>query len=823
MKRIETKFSRWSLSYEGGKKIPASVPGDIHADLFKAGIIPDPYVGENQKESKWVSETDFTYSAIFLTTDEMKEAEVVNLVFKGIDTFSEIYLNGHLLGETENMFLAYSYNIKPYLNLVGPNKLEVRMLSTRKKMDQIDTKGYFACFNLARIFVRKAQCHFGWDWAPDLIGYGIWDEVYFEAGSQYEIEDVRVVADDKGNLILQSTLNYDVAAIYDNDNMTYVEGSAVKKDGDTLRYYVSEVPFGEVKLFDEKEVIGKQTFAAKKFEKPALWWPKELGRANLYNYRVELVRGGRVIDSKEGRFGFRSVELLQEPLDKDDLGFRFKINGVDLFVRGTNWVPCECFTGLANTKKYERLLTLAKDANVNVVRVWGGGVYEKDSFYDLCDEMGLLVWQDMMFACADIPDDHPEFVENVTKELEYQVKRLRNHPSIFYWTGGNEKTGTYGRCVTHGDYFTNVIERGIVMGLDPTRPYGVQSPSSWADIGNDIHSGESHHNSFERASWGDMHQYRSYVAEDKVPFVSECAVMGPNSLESFKKFMPEDKLWPINELWHERLMNNPYGAKTDFFADRQFNYAKDLYGEPKSIEDFTAKMGMVEKECLRVELEYARSNKGFCNGILNWMFDDIWPSATWAIVDYYGEPKQTYYQLKRSFAPHLVTFVYDGKDTNLVVVNDLPKLWKTKVIYGKKSLDGKVLEEKSVDVSLKNGVLRLPLDFLDDEESYLYAEYMDGQEKKSIIYSTSLWSGVRLESDYAVEAKAISSRKVEVTIRAKKLAKNVYVHLKDNYAYSFSDNYFDVEAGQSKTILVSSSRSIDPKAIEVTDYAKEIR
>ncbi len=816
---MRVKLSEWTISFDG-KTIPAQVPGDITMDLYNAGLVKNPYFGLDYKDVEWVARRDFTYKTVIFADDKTLENESVSLVFDGVDVFADVYLNGVRLGSTENMFLRYSYEIRDLLRK-GENELTVEMRSTLAAMDKIDSTGYNATFNKERVFVRKAQCHFGWDWAPKICAYGIWNDVYTECGSKQKINDVYVVADDKGNAAFFTELNYNVNGVYD-DLGAEVKGSYEEKLNDKLHFYVSDKPFGEATVRKTVEVTGKKNFACFANKSAELWWPVGYGEQPLYNYRVELERGGKIISVKSGRFAYRSVNLKEEPKGDSLYGYRLQINGVDVFVKGSNWVPIECFTGVVKDDKYRRLVSLAKDGNFNMLRVWGGGIYEKDIFYDLCDELGLMVWQDMMLACADIAEDNAEWVSNMLAEVDYQVKRLRNHPSLVYWCGGNEKTGCYGRCITKGEFFTDVTMRGFVTNLDRTRPFAKQSPCSWTDLGNDISSGESHHNSFEAALAEGMDKYRALIARDIVPFVSEAALMGPNSVETTSKIYPPDKLWPMNEIWNDRLMKNPYSTSMMTFADRELYYAETLYGKAKNLTDFTFKGMTAHAEGMRAEAEFTRSNKGVSSGFMNWMYSDIWPQGTWATVDYYCEPKQVYYQMKRSYAPVLVTFVQnaDGK-TELVVINDGLTPVNIDITYGVRTLSGETLSEETASVkNLRNGARKFVTGLTCKANEYLYIEYTVDGRKHTNVYSPSMWSDCSFDGDYEVKTKQIDEKHATVTIAANKFAKGVFVHLKDNYKYRYDDNYVDVQAGESRTINVTGDEPFDVNDVIIDDFAK---
>jgi len=795
-------LKNWNLLYKD-KVIPASVPGDITIDFYKANLIDNPYYALNYQKCAWIGRTDFTYQYHLEISKEQLESESINLIFKGIDLFSEIFANGVSLGSTKNMFLLYAFELKEHLH-VGHNVIEVKMKSTLNAADKIDTTGYYSIFNEPRIFLRKTQCHFGWDWAPKICGYGIWDDAYIVFGSKYRIDNVQVVSDLDGSVSMFARLNYNIRKMVHADGTVAKE--AVPFENDTLRYSVSSKPNGNEYVSKEVTVNGNKNICGIKINDPKLWWPIGYGDHPLYNYKVELIRDGKVIDVKEGKFAFRKVELKENATYlADTLGFKFYINNQPIFIKGSNWVPIECFTGVVEDQKYKDLISLAHDNNFNMLRVWGGGMYEKDIFYDTCDEQGMLVWQDMCFACADIPEEDKDFVDNSIKEIEYQIERLRNHPSIIYWCGGNEKTGCYGLAVTHGDFFVNNLLYGVIMNLDNTRPYKRQSPVSHTDVGNDKTSGESHHNVFEMSLVDGMNTYRKSLNKQIVPFVSECAVMGPCSLQGMKKIFPKENLWPMDYMWKDRFMENPYGSVPMDFPHREAEYAKQLYGEPKDLEDFIPKGMMAHAEALRAEIEFARAHKGINSGILNWMYTDIWPSGTWSIVDYWLEPKQAFYQMKRSFKSIYVSF-FEGKDekTKLFAVNDTLLTVNLGVHVYCKTYDGKVVFDQEVTIEgLDNECSEVvELNFQPKPNTYLTAEYKVVGQKQKTIYSPAFYSDSKCGDDF--EWKLVNENKdsFDISVKANSFVKSLFINLEDNCKYLFSDNYLDLETGESATIHI---------------------
>ena len=792
-------LSIWHLQ-GNGQTIPAKVPGDITIDFLNAGLIKDPYILENYKEAEWVGRENFSYVTTFDLSKEELEKPSHILVFEGIDLFADIYLNGTLLGKTKNAFIEYRFDVSSLVKAKG-NILEVKMHSTLNAADKINTDGYFVTFNKPRIFLRKPQCHFGWDWAPKICAYGITGKVYLENVEKYRIADVFYKSDDLGHFSLHIETSYTTKDVV--DPFGKVLKKETPKDNDRFVIKLSKEPFSNEYDVYEVPSMGKKTFFAKNFEKFEKWWPQGYGAQPLYNYVIELYRGDKKMDEKKGTFAFRKVSVLEEAKENGALGFDFLINGEKIFLKGSNWVPPECFTGVMEDAKYEKLLSLARSMNINILRVWGGGSYEKDLFYDYCDKYGILVWQDICLACADIPEDDKEFVNNLLDEVNYQIKRLRNHPSIIYWCGGNEKTGTYGNLITHGDFLVNSLLYGVIYNLDDSRPYRRQSPHSYTDVGNDWASGDTHHSSFELALVKGMAGYRKDVSEIIVPFESECAVMGPSSEETLRKIFGKGHIWPMDEMWKDRFMENPYGVIPMDFPHRELFYAENLYGKVKDVTDFVKKAMLAHAEALKCEAEFTRAHRAITGAFLNWMFDDIWPSGTWSIVDYYTEPKEAYYALRKSFASHLASFYEDHNGlTHFFFDNSTREPFSGTLRYGVKKIDGTLLEEKEIRVkNVLKEVFDTPLgrkNFAKDE--YLYAIYEeDGKEVKTL-YSPSMWSGLSFDSRYSYKLEVLDKRHARLKINAQTFVKSLFVHFFGNYKYLYSDNYLDLEKGEERSI-----------------------
>ena len=386
---VTSLSGRWLLKYNNSYII-GEVPGDVTYDFCRAGIVKNPYYDENYKQSAWITKSDWVYEKRF-TVDTSELEDNTYLMFEGIDTFSEVVLNGRLLGKTANMHRCYRFDVTGLL-VDGENVLTVKLKNVYDALGDKEQEKYTSIFCANRLFIRKAQCHFGWDWAPKFPGYGIYRDVKLVSERADAIEDVFVSTDCLGNAKLKISF-----ADRFNGNLEI----SISRNGKEVARR-------------EKSISCKKALLTLKVEDPELWWPNGYGDAALYTYTVcQKTDSGSVLNKKEGKFGFRTVELDQGVVGEDRLNFAIKVNGKRIFCRGSNWIPAECMTGAITDEKYRLLVLNAKQANMNMLRIWGGGIYEKDCFYEYCDEMGIMVWQEFMFACSEIPDDIPEFFSEI--------------------------------------------------------------------------------------------------------------------------------------------------------------------------------------------------------------------------------------------------------------------------------------------------------------------------------------------------------------------------------------------------------------------------
>ena len=806
------------------KWLTTEVPGDIHPTLQKAGRIPDPFVGQNQDECTWTGSRDWWHRRDFNIPKSFK-GDRIELIFDGIDTYGTVYFNGVKVGETSNMFLQYRFDVTAHARPGRMNTVVVCVAGVLPVIQQYDVSKYFACFNEKRIFARKCQCQFGWDWAPSLPGHGIWDSVRLEAVTEGIIEYVHVRTRTNGELFV--SIRVDEAT---QMHVLDLERNRGPKEPKRKHKLVFRVKDGKKVIREEVDVTGALMFMNVHVPNPKLWWPNGYGPQHLYKYSVTLLEGKKVLDEETGRFGIREVELVENPVGRDSRTFKFRVNGRDIFCMGANWVPTDSFPGTVTRRKYEHLLQLAHEMHFNMFRLWGGGIYEKDVFYDLCDEHGIMIWQDLMFACADIPDDNAEWTMSVIPELEYQVRRLRSHPCVVYWCGGNEKTGSYGVMKGYGSIMTDIIAAGIVRNLAPDTPYRSSSPFSHVTIGNDPKSGDAHTGCWEDTfAGGDMSKFREVMNEGIVMFQSELGFGGPCMMRSIRKFIPEDKLWPLNEVWQEHIRDNPYNSLDETYGDVQRIGAETIFGKPASAAEYVKFASAFHAELEREEFEHHRRRQPLTSGALIWMYTDIWPCMTFALVDYYGLQKPVYYHLKRACGPVLVSLKKVSNAFEVYVTTNLPKPLAGTIRVEQQSVDGTLkrrLKTCKVKVAPDGSTLAASIPakkLVADKNSYIYVSLQHNGGEIAVTYFPNLWRkvewpdpGLKMRVRKTVDRN--SEHQAVVTLTTGKYARFVNLATDEDIRAYFSDNFFDMPPGATKRITISSPEPFDPKMLKLNHW-----
>ncbi|KKD06200.1 glycoside hydrolase family 2 protein [Streptomyces sp. WM6386] len=658
----------WILRHEGGE-LPAAVPGCVHTDLLAAGVIPDPFLGRNETEVAWVGRREWTYETELRAGSGHSAHEQTDLVFEGLDTAAEVRLDGRLLGRTRNMHRSYRFDVT---GLEG--RLSVRFASAYAEAEAVRGKlgERPATYREPFQYIRKMACSFGWDWGPTLVTAGIWRPARLEHWSTARIARVRPLV--TVDVDVESCLGVVELAV--EVERTRVEASlAVRATVGGVRVRAS--------LDGASGVVRLEVPDAR------LWWPRGYGEQPLYDVELTLLHGDDVLDVWRRRVGFRTVEL-DRSADEHGTGFTFVVNGERLFARGVNWIPDDVFPSRITRERYRERLAQAVGAGVDLVRIWGGGIYESADFYDACDELGLLVWQDFPFACAAYPEEQPLRGE-VEAEARENVVRLMPHPSLVLWNGNNENLWGFrdwgweerlaGDSWGEG-YYLGVLPR-VVAELDPTRPYTAGSPwsGSWERHPNDPAHGT--HHSWEVWNREDYAEYRREVPR----FMAEFGWQAPPAYATLRRALPGEELVPDSPgMLHHQKADDGNG-KLRRGLERHFTY-------PEADFDRWHYLTQVNQaRAVATGIEHWRSHWPVCAGTVVWQLNDCWPVTSWAAIDGDGREKPLYHELRRLYADRLLTV----QGRAVAAVNQGPRAWTGAVRLRRMSVEGAVIGEASVE------------------------------------------------------------------------------------------------------------------------------
>ncbi|MCX6173136.1 MAG: hypothetical protein NTZ27_00065 [Ignavibacteriales bacterium] len=650
----------------------ASVPGTVHTDLLNNKLIDEPFYSDNELILGWIAESDWIYETKFNLPEDYTLSSPIRLVFEGIDTVAEIFLNDMKLAEVDNMFRRYSFDVTDMLK-PRHNVLFVTLHSPLRVGRELKKKyGKLpVALNSERVYLRKAQYSFGWDWGPSFPTLGIWKSVYLEQIPPAELTKLTfntIEADEqRAEVEISVFLKGNIDAI-SQINLTLENGdSRIVKE--IFKPDKSEISF-KIVLHD-----------------PKLWHPNGEGEQSLYNLSAEIIApDGTIIDSKNRKVGIRKIELRLEEDGKST--FRFIVNGNPVFIRGVNWIPADSFLPRVTPEKYSALLKLAQEANINMVRVWGGGIYESDCFYDICDELGLLVWQDFLFACDSYPE-HKEFLENVKIEVEENVARLQHHSCIALWCGNNEnewiwyqnKKTSYKNMPGYKIY--NELLPAIIKKMDPHRSYWQSSPFGEGEDPNQQGSGNNH-------QWDIWSRWIDYdmIVNDQSLFVTEFGFQGPANISTLNKAIP-----PKNRKTYDRIFE--HHNKQVEGTERIFRFMAAHLPVRNGWEDFNYLGQLNQALALKTCVEHWRSNYPRTNGTIIWQINDCWPVTSWALVDSNLMPKIAYHAVKNSFSQSLTVFVKNDKTAEVRVLNQQSKFFRGELVLKQYHLQtGKELSAK---------------------------------------------------------------------------------------------------------------------------------
>ncbi len=811
----------FALDLDDTDWLPAQVPGDVHSALWAAGRIPDPYYHMNVEQVQWVEDREWWFRTTFAGPVRPGLETRDLLIFEGLDTYATVYLNGVKLGEHANMFRAATFDVTGKLIYGGANTLAVRFDPVRQRIgDRLQVAGQWGGYGVERVFCRKTQSQFSWDWAPRCVNVGIWRPVRLERHetAQLAAPYVRTLAADATLAVVQV-------------------GCEVVVWGDETDLSVEvQLAHGEQRLATRVPVTDGVAQAVLAVPRPALWWPAGYGPPALHDLTITLRQGEEVLDAHMERVGLRTVALDRTP-EAEELGaenFVFVINGVPIFAKGADWIPADLLNGRIDAARYEELLRLLVEANGNMLRVWGGGQFEKDDFYRLADELGVMLWHDFMFSCALYPDDDPAFVAEVRAEAEYQVRRLRNRAAIVLWCGNNENDWIEDMVRWQdpghdfgGKSLYHVHLPEIVARLDPTRPYWPSSPYGGNDH-NGEQAGDRHnwhvwHGNVQPRHFGEQPQrdwspegvsYRHY-GEDTARFISEFGMHAVPVLETLRRNVPKDQLYFGSEALLFRNKDNP--------KDKGNMLMRAHTGLPGNLEEYIAYSMICQAEGLKYGIEHYRRRKFHCGGTLFWQWNDCWPGLSWSVLDYYGFPKAGYFYAKRAYAPVLASVREEADGgVSLWVTNDTLAPVQDTLLWRHGTFDGEALQDGRVSYHVPaNGsaqVLRLTA-----------AELGAGDHRREYLWLRSAGAVFPDNRHFFAEIKDLVRERPDVRITWERAGNDLLAHVgTDRYAYfvwllapvertHYSDNWFDLLPGAERVIRISppAGQTITPEMVRV--------
>jgi beta-mannosidase len=814
-------------------RYPATVPGVVHLDLMDNSIIEDPFFRLNERGIQWIDKEDWIYETRFDVSDELFSQNNLWLHFDGLDTYADVYLNNTKVLEADNMFRRWSADVKDQVKRQGnvlkvyfhsPIKVDIPKWNAlpypyKASNDQSENGGVFDM--KLSVLARKAGYHYGWDWGPRIVTSGIWRPVVIEGWSNAIINNVQIIQNSVTDKSAKISAVVEVTADHDADNYTIDildndNRKTLGSIGANLKKGLNKVTFN----FDIKN--------------PELWWSNGLGKPHLYNIQTVLNHNGSEIDSDTQRIGIRSLKLIREN-DKHGQSFYFELNGVPVFAKGANYVPLDNFLPRVTKEKYKKTILDAVDVNMNMLRVWGGGIYEDDYFYDLCDEYGILVWQDFMFACSIYPAEG-ELLENIRREAIDNVRRLRNHPSIAIWCGNNEcQDALYDWGwkeeleKLNPDFANRVIKQfedqyyvtlaSVVEEYGSDVAYTPSSPFSGYGIASNDHQGDRHY-------WGVWHGQKpiSDYNTERSRFFSEYGFQSFPEFESVKIYAPKEEDWNITS---EVMMAHQRGGE---FANKRIeSYLLNEYYTPKDFQSFLYLNQLLQGDAVKTAIETHRRDRGYCMGSLFWQHNDCWPVASWSSRDYYGRWKAQHYFSKYAFKDILVSPIEKEGILEVYIVSDRLKDVKGELTVNVLNFNGEIISAHKEKIAVK-------ANSSNKHFSKKTTDILKGNMRSDVVIQAKLSSGNETYyNNYFLEKQkdmhfpkvnvqyTVTSKEngYEIAVTADKFARAVLLSM-NGINHFFSDNYFDIFPEETKIVRLQTSLSPEEiksrlKAVSITD------
>ena len=800
---------------------PATVPGVVHTDLLQNKIIEDPFFRLNERGLQWIDKEDWVYETCFTLAADMMRKENMELVFEGLDTYADVYLNDECILKADNMFRCWSIPVRQYIreenNILkvyfhSPVKIDVPKWDALPYQypasnDQSENGGLFN--KKISIFARKAGYHYGWAWGPRLVTSGIWRPVYIRAWSDLRINDVFIEQKEvgAGRAVIAGHVELDADKDMDGVLVTITDEAT----GRVLGEWQADLKRGTNRVTVDFVL-----------HKPKLWWSNGLGEPFLYRFRTDIIAGGELLDSKTERVGIRSLKVVHQP-DKDGHTFYIELNGRPVFAKGANYIPSDNFLPRVTPENYKRTILDAAGVNMNMLRVWGGGIYENDVFYDLCDEHGIMIWQDFMFACSMYPAEGA-LLDNIHQEAVDNVKRLRNHACIALWCGNNECQDAW-----LGWGWKREIERqnkeyadkiwaqyrqqyhvtlpGVVREYAPGTFYWPSSPFAFEGEMSGTTDGDRHYWSV----WHGKAPISDYDSE-KSRFFSEYGFQSFPEFESVKRYAPYPEDWDIRS---EVMMSHQRGG--DHANGLIETYLLNEYKKPRDFRAFLYMNHVLQGDAIKTAIESHRRQMPYNMGTLFWQHNDCWPVASWASRDYYGRWKAQHYYVRKAYDDILISPVVEGDDLKVYAVSDRLENTSGRLQLQVCQFDGTVVHHWGKSVGISGNDSRVcfsaPLAKLLEGANrgtvYVRVDYTD---KSGRVYHNNYCLGKQKDMDYPkvdlqTEVHSIEGG-YEVMVSSDKFARAVCLSVADNESV-YSDNYFDVQPKSSVQVQVRTRLSAE--------------
>ena len=790
--------------------MPATVPGDVHLDLLANKKIPDPFYRDNESKLQWIQDESWEYRLSFDVAPSVMSRANVDLVFDGLDAVAQVYLNDAQVLSADNMFRIWRVHAKANLH-AGRNQLRVVFPSPIKAaaavaaLDSWQPKTKVA----SKTYTRKAAYEYGWDWGPTFVTSGIWKPVRLEAWDKVRIVDLA---------IRQHDVSREVAHM---DAELQIEAASAGPASVNVRFTDNGKPVAVVETLNLHAGVNVITVPLE-IRQPKLWYPAGYGDQSLYEFTAQVISGVKsgISDERKIKTGLRSIVLRRQP-DKWGRSFELVVNGIPVFAKGADVIPFDSFPNRVTTADYRRILESARDANMNMIRHWGGGYYETDEFYQICDELGIMVWQDFMFGNDWQPGTY-DFKLNVEAEAEDQVRRLRNHPSIVVWCGNNETEAAMAWSPRPGlpadvryqmwqDYltvFSGILPR-VVARLQPEIPYWPSSPSA------DYEALSDHYQSGDAHIWDVWHgrvPFSTYETHHS-RFVTEYGFQSFPEMRTIEAFTePADRANIFTPVMLAHQKNNEGNAIIH-------DYLLKDYPEPKDFPSFLYVSQILQAEGIKIGAEHFRRSRPETMGSIYWQLNDCWPVASWSSIDYYGRWKALQYYARRFYAPILVSPHVENGSLKVYVVSDKTAAQPASLRVRLMDFDGKVLLEEKHEINIDPLASKVYLDWplaklaqagaADTTGVFVVANLAAGnsQVSRNLSYLAPVKEVHLKPATLKVETTGTSGN-YKIRVTSPVLARSVYLSF-GNLEVKPSDNYFDILPGETIEITATTSASLD--------------